>query len=83
MQTKPCSRCEQELPEEAFQKRAASADGLSAACKACIKLYDDERSKLQHRKDRCNEYKQSAAGKASRAKSDAKYRATLSGAGGG
>ena len=79
MSTKPCSRCEQEVPVELFPKRAASADGLNAACKACIKLYDDERSKLQHRKDRCNDYKQTDAGKASRAKSDAKYRASLSG----
>lgn len=74
MSTKQCSRCGYDVPTENFQKRSASADGLNAACKDCLREYDKERNQLQHRKDRCNDYKKSEAGIVSRQKSDAKYK---------
>lgn len=35
-ETKCCSSCERELPLSAFSKRAASKDGLNAACRECL-----------------------------------------------
>lgn len=32
---KTCSKCDRELPREAFNKRAGSADGLQAWCREC------------------------------------------------
>jgi hypothetical protein len=40
---KQCSMCEQILPVDQFQKRIASWDGLSAACKPCLRVYDAAR----------------------------------------
>jgi hypothetical protein len=37
---KKCSMCEQILSMDKFQKRKASWDGLSAACKPCLRAYD-------------------------------------------
>lgn len=36
---KTCSRCLQQLPEEAFSKQKTGAGGLRADCKKCHKLY--------------------------------------------
>lgn len=40
---KQCSMCKQVLSIGEFQKRKASWDGLSAACKPCLRVYDAER----------------------------------------
>ena len=37
---KKCSLCEQVLLMDEFQKRKASWDGLSSACKPCLRAYD-------------------------------------------
>jgi hypothetical protein len=40
---KECSMCKAVLPVGEFQKRAKSWDGLSAACKPCLRVYDAAR----------------------------------------
>lgn len=46
---KTCTRCGQIKPVSEFQIRSASTDGFTAACKCCIKVYDDDRARLPHR----------------------------------
>jgi hypothetical protein len=36
---KTCNTCKKEKPTSAFNKRAASKDGLNARCKACLRDY--------------------------------------------
>lgn len=48
---KECSMCHRVLPVAEFQRRAKSWDGLSAACKPCLRVYDAAR--YQARKARC------------------------------
>jgi hypothetical protein len=48
---KKCSMCEQVLLVTQFQMRVASWDGLSAACKPCLRVYDSAR---YHRKCEAN-----------------------------
>jgi hypothetical protein len=40
---KECSMCKAVLPVAEFQRRAKSWDGLSAACKPCLRVYDAAR----------------------------------------
>ena len=40
---KTCSTCATEKPESEFQIRIASKDGLTAACKECLKARDAKR----------------------------------------
>jgi hypothetical protein len=35
---KPCPRCKQEKPSEAFYRNKRKWDGLSSACKDCMKM---------------------------------------------
>ncbi len=39
-----CSRCHTEKHESEFQVRRASHDGLTAACKECLSIYDKSRA---------------------------------------
>lgn len=41
--SKTCSRCGEAKSADQFQKRNASADGMTAACKACLANYDARR----------------------------------------
>lgn len=41
--TKPCPRCEQDLPLTAFSVRPAAATGRSSWCKACVRAKVAER----------------------------------------
>jgi hypothetical protein len=40
---KTCTRCGIEKPLSEYQVRAASKDGLTASCKACLRAYDKGR----------------------------------------
>lgn len=40
---KPCARCKNTLPVEAFGKRAAAPDGLHPYCKPCVSEYGKQR----------------------------------------
>jgi hypothetical protein len=46
---KICTRCFVEKDISCFQKRTASKDGLSFACRECLSLYDKSRANLPHR----------------------------------
>lgn len=46
---KKCTKCGIEKPFDEFQVRRASKDGMTAACKSCLSLYDKSRANLPHR----------------------------------
>lgn len=46
---KVCSRCNKEKGTDAFQLRRASKDGLTAACKDCLGVYDRNRPNHKER----------------------------------
>ncbi len=72
---KKCTRCEEVKPFSEFQKRKASKDGFTAACKKCLSDYDKSRSMLPHRVKARREYSKTDAYKASRYQTTKKYRA--------
>lgn len=49
MNTKHCNTCNTTKPASDFGLRGASPDGLSAKCKKCQRLYDEQRSMKPHR----------------------------------
>ena len=71
---KKCSRCSENLSVDNFQKRKASKDGLTSACKKCLSEYDKSRAMLPHRLEARKKYMNSDAGKQSKKKTILKYR---------
>lgn len=61
---KKCSRCGELKDLQCFQKRKASKDGLTAACKHCLKKYDDSRLKDPKRMKARRDYQKTSKGKA-------------------
>jgi hypothetical protein len=53
---KSCSRCRVVKPLTEFQVRKASPDGLTAACKTCLRVYDRQRG-FHGRRDYALEYR--------------------------
>jgi len=72
---KKCTKCNEEKPFSEFQKRKASKDGMTAACKKCLSEYDKSRAMLAHRVKAREEYRKTDAFKKSRYKTTKKYRA--------
>lgn len=66
METKTCTRCNEEKDIALFQKRKASKDGLTASCKACLADYDKSRANNPERVKARNEYAKTEQGKAAR-----------------
>lgn len=60
---KTCTRCGTAKPISDFQIRKASPDGLTASCKACLRVYDKSRAMLPHRVAQRTEYQKSPNGK--------------------
>ena len=60
---KTCTKCKVEKQPSEFQKRKASNDGLTASCKACLKLYDDARLNAPHRMKARRDYQKTEKGK--------------------
>lgn len=76
MDKKVCSCCSKTLPLDAFQVRAASSDGLTAACKSCLRIRDSEKYK-KFRDKRISQqkaYAESDAGKLSHNASCVKWK---------
>jgi hypothetical protein len=71
---KNCTKCNEEKPFSEFQKRKASKDGLTAACKKCLSEYDKARAMLPHRVKAREDYRKTDAFKKSRYKTTKKYR---------
>lgn len=73
---KLCSVCGAEKNLGAFQKRAASHDGVTAACRECLRKRDAARYKKErdYRMDRHREYMQTPAGKRAHKKAAARWR---------
>lgn len=63
---KTCSACLQAKERDEFQKRAASVDGLTAACKKCLQARDKARypGEKENRLASHKEYKKTPAGRA-------------------
>lgn len=59
---KVCSSCKVEKSKSDFQVRRESKDGLTASCKACLKIRDRNRENESRRQKR-REYKKTEAGK--------------------
>jgi len=59
---KVCSSCKVEKSESDFQIRRESKDGLTFACKACLKIRDKNRDNDSRRQKR-REYQKTEAGK--------------------
>ena len=70
---KTCTTCGTTKPCKQFQVRRASHDGRTASCKSCLKLTDAKRDMLPHRVAMKTRYQKTKAGKASIAKTRAKY----------
>lgn len=73
MAYKICSRCgfEQDLGQ--FQKRKASKDGHTAACRSCLKEYDRGRTNFPHRMEARAAYQKTEKGKESANKAKKKF----------
>lgn len=71
---KTCTRCGEIKDEFMFQVRRASPDGLTAACKACLKKYDDGRNSLPHRVKARMEYQKTQVGIAASSAAKARWR---------
>lgn len=65
---KICSKCHTEKEEPEFQVRRASKDGLTAACKECLREYDRSRADLPHRVLARSKYAKTEEGKEARIK---------------
>jgi len=59
---KVCSSCKVEKSKSDFQVRRESKDGLTASCKACLKIRDRNRENESRRQKR-REYQKTEAGK--------------------
>lgn len=73
MQMKCCSRCRSERPLSDYHIRRASKDGLSAACKTCLSLYDKCRANAPHRLKARADYLLTDAGKAASEKAKRRF----------
>lgn len=71
---KTCSKCKQEKPLEEFQKRKASKDGFTAACKQCLSEYDKQRANLPHRVKAREEYAKTEQGRIAGNRAKKKFR---------
>ncbi len=73
---KTCSSCNENKPTSEFQVRKASRDGLTAACKDCLKNRDAKRySREKHRRaERHKEYMKTSAGKDAHKKASEAWR---------
>lgn len=69
-----CTRCGVAKASTEFQIRRASHDGLTAACKACLKAYDDARVNLRHRALARTAYQASETGRKAHQRANAAYR---------
>lgn len=65
---KRCTRCNQLRDLLSFQKRKASKDGLTSACKECLSEYDKKRANLPHRVKARKKYAETEKGKIAVAK---------------
>ncbi len=73
---KKCSACGDQKPLSEFQKRAASNDGLTASCKACLAIRDAQKH-LKNRDSRLSmmrEYAKTQSAKAAHAVASLKWR---------
>lgn len=70
---KSCTRCGQWKLADEFQVRRASADGLTASCKACLSLYDKSRASKPNRVEARRLYSKTERGMQAHAKARAKY----------
>ncbi|WP_244185063.1 hypothetical protein [Proteus genomosp. 6] len=70
---KKCSRCEKTKPIDSFQVRRASKDGLTAACKECLSIYDRSRASLPHRVHARVNYQKTDRGKAAADRAKKKF----------
>lgn len=61
---KHCNPCNTTKPRDQFHRRAASADGLAARCKACQKIYDKARASEPERVAARKAYQATDHGKA-------------------
>jgi len=48
---KECTLCHKEKEAAAFRKKVSRADGLSSACKVCLKVYDTKRNETLKQRD--------------------------------
>ena len=65
---KVCTRCNKEKEDLEFQKRKASTDGFTSACKLCLKKYDDSRLKNPKRMKMRRDYQKTQKGKSAHSK---------------
>lgn len=75
---KECSVCADRKPSDQFQVRAASHDGLTAACKSCLKKRDAKRYKKEkpYRANQHRLYMETSAGKRAHSKAASRWRET-------
>lgn len=73
MSLKKCTRCGIEKEEIEFQKRSASKDGLTSACRDCLRNYDKSRAMLPHRVSARRNYMATERGRESHRKASRKY----------
>lgn len=70
---KECSRCKQTKDISMFQVRRASPDGLTAACKSCLSVYDKSRANNPDRVKARLEYSKTESGREARRRATKKY----------
>ena len=70
---KKCTKCGIEKEKGLFQNRKASHDGLTASCKACLKLYDDSRLNDPKRMKARRDYQKTEKGRAAHSKASNKW----------
>lgn len=70
---KKCTRCNTAKESNDFQIRKASKDGLTSACKECLRSYDKSRANLTHRVEARKRYALTGNGKIAGSKAKKKW----------